>query len=266
LRVEYTPKEVGLHKLEVYSNGQFQPDKSALIEICDPSRVKLIDVQDGVIGREQTFKVDCSRAGRGNMSLSIRAGDTEVQTLIKEISANIFLITYVPKIDLPHFIDVTYNNHHASGCPQMVEIRDPSQSIIVHGQALKSCCLNQPASFLIETGGFASAKNFDVIVTDPNGSPLNVKCYQQKDGSLLTEFTPLRIGPHEINVLYMDKSVSGSLFISEVFDPSKVSLQKTKSNNFLVNEKIFFTRKYLIWQFTSQKFCSLTFDLGFFNS
>ena len=138
--------------------------------------------------------MDCSRAGRGNMNLSIKAGDTEVQSFIKEISTNIFLVTYVPKLDLPHFIDVTYNNHHAPGCPQMVEIRDPSQSIIVYGTALKSCVPFQPASFLIETGGFALAKNFDVIVTDPNGSPLNVKCYQQKDGNLLAEFTPLRTG------------------------------------------------------------------------
>ena len=40
----------------MHKNGHLQSEKSTLIEICDPSRVKLIDVQDGVIGREQSFK------------------------------------------------------------------------------------------------------------------------------------------------------------------------------------------------------------------
>lgn len=87
-----------------------------------------------------------------------------------------------------------YNGHSAPGFPQIVEIRDPSQSIIVHGNSLKCCIPGENATFLIETGGFASAKDFDIIITDPSGSPLPVKCYQQKDGSLLAEFAPHRIG------------------------------------------------------------------------
>ncbi|XP_074601281.1 filamin-type immunoglobulin domains fbug isoform X2 [Brevipalpus obovatus] len=244
-KVEYIPKEVGLHRIEVYSNGAPIPEKTNFVEICDPSRVKLIDVQDGVIGREQSFKIDCTWAGRGNMMVSIKAGEIEVPHSIKEISSGVFLVSYVPKSDTPHYIDVRYNDHQAPGCPQMIEIRDPTQSIIVHGAALKSCCPGEPASFLIETGGFATAKNFDVIVTDSAGLPLNIKCYQQKDGSLLAEFTPQRTGPHKIDVLYLDKSVSGSPFTSEVFDASRVTIQQIKSTKFVVNEKIFFslTRK-----------------------
>lgn len=241
IKAEYIPKEVGLHRIEIYSNGAIMPDKTSYVEICDPSRVKLIDVQDGVVGREQTFKIDCNWAGRGNMQVTIEADNTEVPHTIKEISSGVFLVNYTPKCDLPHYIDVRYNNHQAPGCPQIVEIRDPTQSIIVHGAALKSCCPGEPATFLIETGGFASAKNFDVIVTDPVGLPLNVKCYQQNDGSLLAEFTPQRTGPHKIDVLCLDKSVSGSPFTSDVFDASKVIIKPPKSTKFIVNEKIFFT-------------------------
>ncbi|RWS15635.1 Filamin-B-like protein [Dinothrombium tinctorium] len=241
VKVEYIPKEVGLHKVDVFLNKASLLQQPMSIEVYDPSRVKLINVQDGVIGREQTFKVDCTRAGRGEMTIMIKAGEKEVNHIVKEVLPGIYLTTYVPKIDLPHYISVFYNGHLAPGCPQMVEIRDPSQSIIIHGAALKSFVCGKPVNFLIETGGFASSKDFDVIITDPKGFPLPVKCYQQKDGSLLAEFTPNKIGGHKIEVLYLEKPVSGSPFISEGFDPMKVVLQKIKSTNFVVNEKIFFT-------------------------
>lgn len=194
LKLEFTPKEIGLHRIEAIVNGFPILKKPMFFEVCDPSRVKLVNVLDGVVGREQTFKVDCSRAGRGELSVSIKSGEKEVRHHVKEIMSGVFAITYVPKIDLPHYIDIQYNGHHAPGCPQMVEIRDPTQSIIIHGLALKSCIPSQQATFLIETGGFASAKDFDVIITDPSDSPLTVRCYQQKDGSLLAEFTPTRTG------------------------------------------------------------------------
>ncbi|RWS29658.1 Filamin-B-like protein [Leptotrombidium deliense] len=241
LRVEYVPKEIGIHKVDVLLNKLSLLQQPMAVEVYDPSRVKLINVQDGVIGREQTFKVDCTRAGRGELHISIKAGEKEVSYTMKEVLSSVYVITYLPKIDLPHYINVLYNGHLAPGCPQVVEIRDPSQSIVVHGPSLKSCVAGTSANFLIETGGFASSKDFDVIVTDPKGFPLPVKCFQQKDGSLLAEFTPNRIGAHKIDVLYMEKPLVASSFVSEVFDPSKVIIQKIKSTNFIVNEKIFFT-------------------------
>lgn len=138
--------------------------------------------------------VDTSRAGRGVLEVSIVCGHKEIAHNIKEMASNVFLVSYTPRIDLSHQIDVRYNGHSAAGFPQMVEIRDPSHSIIVHGNGLKWSIPGENATFIIETGGFALAKDFDIIVTDPNGSPLPVKCYQQKNGSLLVEWTPIRTG------------------------------------------------------------------------
>lgn len=243
LIVEYTPREIGLYKIESYNRGALAMSKPHLVEVCDPSRVRLVNVQDGVVGREQTFKIDSTRAGRGDLSIQIKCNEKDVKHATKEVSSGVYSVTFVPRVDVPHQIDVRYNGYHCAGCPQVVEIRDPCQSIIIHGPALRSCTPGQPATFLIETGGFAAAKDFDVIVTDPSGSPLPVKCYQQKDGSLLTEFNPVQTGAHKIDVLYLDNAVSGSPFSSESFDASKVQLQKIKSTNFSVNETIVFSRK-----------------------
>lgn len=245
IRIEYQPREIGLHKIELLNKEDMSPllEAPVLIEVCDPSRVKVVDVHDGVVGREQSFKIDASRAGRGNLAISIKAGDRDVKYSIHETSVGVYTVNYVPKVDITHLVDVRYNGHSAPGCPQSVEIRDPNQSIIVHGNGLKTAIPGRHATFLIETGGFAAAKDFDVIISDPFGSPLAVKCYQQKDGSLLAEWTPLCTGAHKIDVLYRDKQVSGSPFTCEVFDASKVILQRIKSTTFPVNEKIVFTCK-----------------------
>ena len=52
------------------------------------------------------------------------------------------------------------------------------------------------------------------------------------------------LGQHKIEVLHLDKPVSGSPFTSEAFDASKVIIEKIKSTNFVINEKIIFTCKF----------------------
>lgn len=55
-RVEYQPFEIGTYKVEVLYHGNTISSKPFLVEICDPSRVKVVDVEDGIIGRDQIFK------------------------------------------------------------------------------------------------------------------------------------------------------------------------------------------------------------------
>lgn len=55
-RIEYQPFEIGTYKVEVLHHGNTISTKPFLVEICDPSRVKVVDVEDGIIGREQIFK------------------------------------------------------------------------------------------------------------------------------------------------------------------------------------------------------------------
>lgn len=240
-RVEYSCREVGMYKIEVWHSGSPLFGKPFLVEVCDPSRVKVMDIEDGIIGREQMFKVDTSRAGRGNLIISIMAGGHEVKHSLQEINTGIYQILYTPKSDIPHKINVYYNGHQAPGCPQMVDIRDPSHSIIAHGAGLKAVAYGKNASFLVETGGYGEAKDFDILVSGPNGSPLPVKCYQQKDGSLLVEWTPQQTGSHKVEVIYCGKNISSSPYMCQVFDANSVSLQKIKTTTFSVHEKISFT-------------------------
>lgn len=56
MKIEYFAKDVGIHKVEVINNGAPLFKKPLFIEVCDPSKVKVTNVQDGVVGREQQFR------------------------------------------------------------------------------------------------------------------------------------------------------------------------------------------------------------------
>lgn len=234
LSIDYTPREVGLYKIEAFRDGQPVTKNPFSVEVCDPGKVKLTIVHEGVIGREQRFRVDCTQAGRGNISIMIRTGETEVHHSVREQTSGVFDVSFMPLVDRPHYLDVRYNGYRVPTCPQLVQIRDPKLTIIVCGQGLKCCVPKTVTSFLIETGGFAAAKDFDVSITDPVGSPLPVKCDQQKDGSLVAEFVPQHVGSHKIDVLYLDAHVSGSPFVSKAFDASKVILQRVRTSNYMI--------------------------------
>ncbi|XP_040074680.2 filamin-A [Ixodes scapularis] len=239
-RAEYHTREVGLYRVEVLHGGSPISGKPFVVEVCDPSRVKVVDIEDGIVGRSQTFRVDTTRAGHGTLNVVITAGGREVRNNIRESGPGVYKVSYVPKSDLPHKIDVYYNGHQAPGCPQIVEVRDPGHVIIAHGSGLKACQLGKTCSFVIETGGYGDAKDFDILVSAPNGSPLPVKCYQQKDGSLLVEWNAVTAGSHKVEVLYESKAIPGSPFLCQVFDASRVLLQKVRGTTFSVNEKISF--------------------------
>ncbi|KAH7961849.1 hypothetical protein HPB52_012689 [Rhipicephalus sanguineus] len=239
-RAEYHTRDVGLYRIEVLHNGVPISGKPFVVEVVDPSRVKVVDIEDGIVGRSQTFRVDTTRAGHGALNVVIMAGGREVRNTIREAGPGVFKVSYTPKSDLPHKIDVYYNGHQAPGCPQIVEVRDPGHAIIAHGAGLKACELGKTSSFIIETGGYGDAKDFDILVSAPNGSPLPVKCYQQKDGSLLVEWNANTAGSHKVEVLYEGRPIPGSPFLCQIFDASRVILQKVRSTTFAVNEKISF--------------------------
>jgi filamin len=89
-----------------------------------------------------------------------------------------------------------------------------------------------------------------------------VRCYQQKDGNLLAQFTPPFPGGYRIDVLYDGKPLRGSPFTCQAYDPSKVSIGNVRNTNVSVHETISFQSKNLCNEnFINDKykFCNLIF-------
>lgn len=117
------------------------------------------------------------------------------------------------------------------GAPFKIPVRNPAtgQAVTATGIGLHHARVGKAVSFVIETMGRPS-KEFDVIITGPHDWAVPVKCYQQKDGNLLAEYTPHTPGNYQIDVLCAGKHVRGSPFTCTSFDASKVVLEQTKAN------------------------------------
>ncbi|XP_022709435.1 filamin-A-like isoform X1 [Varroa jacobsoni] len=242
-RAEYLPREVGSHLLEVLLGGRVATTHN--VQVIDPGRVRAMDIEDAIVNRPVAFRVDTTKAGQGTLEVAVSNGGAKVPLQVDEIAVGLYKVTYVPKSASPHKIEIRYNGHAVLGFPRVIQVRDPSHTMIAHGLGLKSAQVGRAARFNIETGSQGDAKDFDIVVSCA-GSPLPVRCFVQKDRSLLVEWSPVEIGPHRIEVFYRSDSVQGSPFKCEAFDATRVRLEHDtvdvpKRNNVCnVNQRVRF--------------------------
>ena len=119
------------------------------------------------------------------------------------------------------------------------------KEILAHGSGLYQCRTGQVNSFIIDTRGSSSTKLFDVVVAGPQDMAVPVRCYQQKDGNLLAQFTAPVSGGYRIDVLYDGKPLRGSPFTAQAFDAQKVTVDNVRSASVSVHEPISFQSELL---------------------
>jgi len=76
-----------------------------------------------------------------------------------------------------------------------VTVRSPTggREVTATGLGLYQSCVGKVTSFTIETLG-RPGKEFDVVISGPQGNAVPVRCYQHRDGNLLAEFTTNSVG------------------------------------------------------------------------
>lgn len=81
------------------------------------------------------------------------------------------------------------------GSPLEVAVRGPTggREVTATGLGLYQSSVGKVTSFTIETLG-RPGKEFDVVVSGPQGNAVPVRCYQHRDGNLLAEFTTNSVG------------------------------------------------------------------------
>lgn len=92
-----------------------------------------------------------------------------------------------------HFL--TFFRVHGTGSPLEVAVRGPTggREVTATGLGLYQSCVGKVTSFTIETLG-RPGKEFDVVISGPQGNAVPVRCYQHRDGNLLAEFTTNSVG------------------------------------------------------------------------
>ncbi|KAG8281178.1 hypothetical protein J6590_063971 [Homalodisca vitripennis] len=241
-RAKYRPTIVGTHSVTVTQRKQPITKQPFTVQVFDPLQVKLTELSEAFCHRAATFKVDTRGAGSGALSVSIRAAGSEVKHTLRELETpGLYQVVYHPQLAIPHKIHVKYNSMNIAGCPMEVTVSDPAvgRDVCATGLGLYQSRAGRVTHFTIETAG-RPAQEFDVVITGPQGSAVPVRCYQQKDGNLMAEFTAASTGVYKIDVLQGSRPVRGSPYHCQVFDATKLKIETLAANSVSVNENISF--------------------------
>ncbi|XP_059352458.1 filamin-B-like isoform X4 [Daphnia carinata] len=240
-RVEYEPEVVGTYRVEISHQGKPISNHPFYVEVTDPASVRIAEVHEAYAGKESYFILDTSEAGRGTLHVALRAANQSVKHNVQNLGNGLLKVVYFPKLPIAHRVDLRYSGVHASGCPFELKVKNPylGKEILAHGMGLYQCRTGQINSFIIDTRG-SSTKLFDVVVAGPQDMAVPVRCYQQKDGNLLAQFTAPVSGGYRIDVLYDGKPLRGSPFTAQAYDAQKVTVDNVRSANVSVHDPISF--------------------------
>ncbi|XP_043285268.1 filamin-B [Venturia canescens] len=239
-RVEVRTRQVGTYNV-IFSDGHKVISSQAL-QAFDPSKVTIKEISDAICHRPGTIIVVASKdAGPGKLIANVRAGGADVDSVIREAGDGIYEVIFHPTRAAPHRVHIKYNEVHIQGSPLEVAVRGPTggREVTATGLGLYQSCVGKVTSFTIETLG-RPGKEFDVVISGPQGNAVPVRCYQHRDGNLLAEFTTNSVGTYKIDVLQGAKPVLGSPFFCQAFDASKVKLQELGPTTVSVHDRIAF--------------------------
>jgi len=245
-RVEYRPTKLGTHSIDITVGERTIPSSPFKCEVFDPQSVRVTDVGPVEIGTECSLTVDVSDAGHGALSVAVRTSGQEVKHSIRDMSRGQYQVLYYPQLATSHKVDIKYNGLTVAESPIVLHAKNPAtgKEPTATGLGLYQARTEKQTSFIIETLG-VTAQAFDIFVTGPgNVIPPNeaipVRCYQQKDKNLLAEFKPMSAGPHKIEVLHNREQVSGSPYVCQVYDPTKVLILGAEDRTATVGEPVQF--------------------------
>ncbi|XP_050456276.1 filamin-A isoform X1 [Cataglyphis hispanica] len=239
-RVEVRTRQVGTYSI-IFNDGH-KLVSSQTLQAFDPGKVVIKEIADAVCHRPATILVIASKeVGPGKLSVNVRAGGADVDSLVREGENGVYEIIFHPTRAAPHKVHIKYNEVHIPGSPLDVTVRGPTggREVTATGLGLYQSCVGKVTSFTIETLG-RPGKEFDVVISGPQGNAVPVRCYQHRDGNLLAEFTTNSVGTYKIDVLHGAKPVLGSPFFCQAFDAAKVKFQELGPMTISVHDHIAF--------------------------
>lgn len=194
---EFRTMSVGNYAVNIVDRDTRSIIGTRSVNVFDPARVKIIEVSEAVCNRSATISLSIFDAGKGTLTALVRCANLEVPHSIRGPSkSGHWEIVYHPTRVAPHKVNIMYNGVPVSRKPIEINVaphQGGAKEITVSGLGLYQARMGKTTSFSIDTNG-RPAREFDVVVSGPDGSALPVRCYQTKGGHLQAEFTINKIG------------------------------------------------------------------------
>ncbi|XP_078614623.1 filamin-A-like isoform X5 [Branchiostoma floridae x Branchiostoma japonicum] len=216
--VDYTPTEVGPHKIDAKFGGMEVNGSPFTSYAYDVSKVRVGHVPNGVVGRPVDIDVDTSQAGPGELAAAVTQNYQPIPCTLKHKGGDVYTITFIPQNTQVHDLLFKFNGTIVPGSPFHVYIIDAGL-VTVTGEGLDRVPVGRPTDFLVDTTR-AGESGLDVSITGPGGR--RVPCRPSGHGNYTIEYTPTEVGPHNIDVFFAGLEVPGSPFTSYAYDASQI--------------------------------------------
>ncbi|KAG7498110.1 filamin-C-like isoform X3 [Solea senegalensis] len=237
--VVYLPKVEGLHKVKVLFAGQ-DIDRSPFIvsvskALGDPTKVQArgpgLQQMGNVANKPTYFDIYTAGAGAGDVGVIIVDSNGRrdtVEIVLENKGDSIFRCTYVPVLEGPHTVYVTFAGQQIPPSPFTVHISEASNpnACRASGRGLqpKGLRVKEVADFKVYTKGGGSGE-LKVNVKGPKGLDEPVKILEMENGVFECNYYPIATGNYIVIITWGGHSIPRSPFevhVSEEAGPQKV--------------------------------------------
>ncbi|XP_049423352.1 filamin-C-like [Epinephelus fuscoguttatus] len=237
--VVYLPKVEGLHKVKVLFAGQDIDRSPFMVNVSkamgDPTRVQArgpgLQPTGNVANKPTYFDIYTAGAGAGDVGVIIVDSNGRrdtVEIVLENKGDSIFRCTYVPVLEGPHTVYVTFAGQQIPRSPFTVNISEACNpnACRASGRGLqpKGLRVKEVADFKVYTKGAGSGE-LKVTVKGPKGLEEPVKVLEMENGIFECNYYPIMMGKYIVTITWGGHSIPRSPFevqVSEEAGPQKV--------------------------------------------
>lgn len=222
---EFTPEEVGAYTICVEYNGIAVAGTPFTGKAFDASNVLVSPIPWGTIGKSLQFSVDASKAGEGNLEITISARGRNIPTQVHPQGSARFAVSFVPLEAIDHIINITFNKESVPGAPFTAKIHTDPNHIVVSGQSLAASAVGKSSFFTLSnvSGGL---EDIEIVIDTPSGEEVSSQVQDLGDGTFKAEFCPKNAGEHQIYITFREEQVPGSPFACKVYNVGAIKVRE----------------------------------------
>ena len=222
---EFLPEEVGAYTVCVEYNGIPVGGTPFVGKAFDASNVLVSPIPWGTIGKSLQFTVDASKAGEGNLEITISARGRNIPTQVHPQGSARFAVSFVPLEAIDHVINITFNKESVPGAAFVAKIHTDPNHIVVSGQCLAATAVGKPSFFTLSNVS-GNIEDVEVAIDSPSGEEVAAQVQDLGSGNFKAEFCPKLAGEHQIYISFREEQVPGSPFACKVYNVNAIKVRE----------------------------------------
>ncbi|XP_065067168.1 filamin-A-like isoform X4 [Rhopilema esculentum] len=230
----YRPMKPGTYIVKVRYDQEPVPKSPVKVTItssADLSKIKAWGpgLEGGVEGMPAEFYVEAKGTKLDSLTFAVE-GPGKAPVEVEETGPSKLTIRYFPEEKGEYVIHVMCEEIDIPTSPFRVKIvaKGDASKVYADGPGLKPGCMTgRPAEFTVFTHKAGGAGKVEVICTDEDGTPVEVKMKDNRDGTYSVSYMPVKPGTYTVTIKFAAANIPKSpyqVLIKPYCDPTKVKV------------------------------------------